>query len=92
MTSELAKFLRNFEHPGSPCAIFTPKPDEAILIKLREYVSERLLKSVAGPTSTSGDNLWFECLILTDHDGRIAAGFEPVKTWTKPIDPQRSLF
>lgn len=92
MIDDQLELLRHFEQHGSPCAIFTPRPDEAILVVLREAVALGWLKSIAGPTATSGNNLWLECLVLTEQAGRIACGLEPVKTWTKPVDPQRSLF
>lgn len=89
----MRNLLLNFITPGAPCALFSPRPDEAVLVQLREAVTLGLLRSIAGPTSTSGNNLWLECLVLTDVAGRVACGLEPLGVLqTKVASPQRSLF
>ena len=93
MRLERVKIMLNFITPAAPCVVFTPKPDESILVRLREAVTLGLLRSIAGPTATSGHNLWLECLVLTDVAGRVACGLEPLgMAAPKAVDPHRSLF
>ena len=88
------KLLLDFITPAAPCVVFTPRPDESILVRLREAVTAGLLRSIAGPTATSGNNLWLECLVLTDVAGREACGLEPLGVAVPFVPPkkERSLF
>lgn len=88
MDEEQIKLLRRFAQPGSPCAIFTPRPNQMMLAVLKRLASDGLIRSLAGPLAVQGDNLWFECVVLTDESGRIAAGLEPIR----PAKPVRTLF
>lgn len=91
MTDIDLHILRQFEQCGSPCAMFSPRPATLILKLLKRFVTDGLLRSIAGPTATSGDNLWFECLVLTDEAGREACGLKPIKV-AKPENPQKELW
>lgn len=81
--------LSDFITPGAACALSTtPKPVESDISTLRDWYERGLICSIAGPTSTSGNNLWFECLVLTDA-GRVECGLEPID---KPKPKARTLF
>ena len=82
ITDEQRELLKSFENHGAPCAVFTARPVEQTLVVLRSAVSGGLLRSIAGPTAISGNNLWFECLTLTD-DGRRACGL-----WVATVAPR----
>ncbi len=87
--------LREFENGTSPVGIadWFPAMPERIAEQLRQAVKDGLLKSMFGPTATSGKHIWTEYLILTDA-GRIAAGLKPLEP-PKPVvvkATQREMF